>query len=891
MPFHRDKTRNGYERIWDVFRKTWTSTYKMVASHFYSTNLEKLNDGKKHVGDYLVVHHKDFDKNNNNPQNLRLMKWEEHLNLHSTSLKERWQDPKWRAIMQEINIASHNTPEYLEKNSKRMLDYWNSPEGKEQKQKLSINNPLKNPSIVRKVIEKVRLQLIGKKHSKEHNLKISEGLFRAIREGRKESHKITKVCPICMHSFQVPPSGVSSVYCSKKCAVIGQRGERVERIEKTCPICGKTIRLTEWEKDRIYCSWKCYNIGRTIPREIRNCGFCGKPFECAVNSSQKLCSVLCLGRYANEVQRQRREALVPSNNHKIVKIEDIGVQTVYDVSVSGSQLFGLSAGIYIHNTTFSPIQNCTVWATSDSETYQQELTNLLDRIGAEEKILDWAHAIGAYGDLFVKVNGSPGLGVVSVDDGSHPMNIGRVDYEGVLLGFYKCPQGQTSIGSDKGENPEQLIPPWDYVHFRLLGARKRRPRYSDPGYTEMRQIHLITGADTRQITTRYGTSLVTNALPAYKRLRLAEDSLLLARVTRGIIRYIWKLKVSAENAEAVSALVDQYATLITRARAIDTRPNATTPYDDKQSPLTCIEDLFVPIWGDMDLSQVKVGGEADIRWIVDIDSLRQQLAFSLACPLALGGAYVKEATGSLGSEAISKLDIRFARNARTLQRALIVGLTRLCQIHLAYMGMDPDPRLFEIHMTETSTAEEESLRKSLESGMRTFVNFVKSLRAVAGRKLDGEKTWDYFNEKILRLKDFKLRDFYKSPEVVRKEMEAQKAALADKATAASPEEPGKTPILTSVKRKPKEVIQEVMEQKRQRPIENLDLCSYLPTTPKVILERCVTIPEANGIFWIEKRDQDTWNHLTSGMLVRIGEAKEILKENKENSQPLLPFRV
>ena len=598
-----------------------------------------------------------------------------------------------------------------------------------------------------------------------------------------------------------------------------------------------------------------------------------------------------------ETRRAKARLMECLLNHKVVKVEWLKEkQDVYDITTEKNHNFPLEIGVFCHNSlehwfvgpavilyanvasTFSYLQGCTVWVTSDSETYQQELTKLFDRIGIEEKILDWAHAIGAYGDLFVKINGSPGLGVVSVDDSLHPMNIGRVDYEGVLLGFYKCPQGQTSISNDKGENPEQLIPPWEYVHFRLLGARRKRPRYSDPGYTEMRQIHLITGADTRQVTTRYGTSLVTNALPAYKRLRLAEDSLLLARVTRGIIRYIWKLKVSADNAEAVSALVDQYATLITRARAIDTRPDATTPYDDKQSNLTCIEDLFVPIWGDMDLSQEKVGGEADIRWIVDIDSLRQQLAFSLACPLAIGGAYVKEATGSLGSEAISKLDIRFARNARTLQRALILGLARLCQIHLAYMGMDPDPRLFEIHMTETSTAEEESLRKSLESGMRTFVNFVKSLKAVAGRKLDGEKVWDYYNEKVLRLKDFKLRDFYKSSEVVQKEIEVQKAAVAAKAVAAPPEEAGKTPLFTSKKKKIGQVIQEVMVQRKLRPIGNLDLCSYLPTTSKAILENCFELPGAGGVSWIERRDQDTWNNLTKGMMVRIGEAKEEVKE-------------
>lgn len=557
-------------------------------------------------------------------------------------------------------------------------------------------------------------------------------------------------------------------------------------------------------------------------------------------------------------------------------------------------------------STYNPIRNCTVWVTADNNMYQQELSALIDRIGIEEKIHDWAYTVAGYGDLFMEVNGVPGLGIVSIDDGMHPMTLSRVDYNGVLVGFYKSPQGQAN-----DNQKADLIPPWRYVHFRLLGAKRKRPRFNDPGYTEMRQIHLITGADTKQLTTRYGTGIPVNALPSYKRLRLAEDSLLLARVTRGIIRYIWKMKVDMNNAEAVSALMDQYAALITHARSIDTR-EGSTGFDSKQNPLTVIEDIFVPVWGTADdLKYEKIGGEADIRWIVDVDNLRQQLAFSLATPPALGGAYVQEASGALGSEAIGKLDIRFSRSARRIQRALIMGITRLCQIHLAYKGMDPDTALFQVHMSETSNVEEEQLRKNLETGLRTFAQFRKALKGVVGRKLDEGKLFDYYNEKILKLEDFNIEDMLKSPQVLQKEMEeklrmaqqkAEQAAQGEGspaegakggewrpqgATPAEAPEGGRRPVrLTPEPISASKVTEDRPWRKlRRQPIENLDLVSYVPIIEKVqegdaklvhIFESVSTLDNTKAIrpgkIGFESRDALSWYKIAGS--AKVVEAKD-----------------
>jgi hypothetical protein len=424
--------------------------------------------------------------------------------------------------------------------------------------------------------------------------------------------------------------------------------------------------------------------------------------------------------------------------------------------------------------------------------------------------------------------------------------------------------------------------------------------------SEYRTVHLM-GPETKQVTSKYGSSLLINSLPIYKRLRLAEDSILLARLTRGILKYVYKIKVDGMNVEAASAIIDEYMTILKRARALNTDPNSQN-YDSKSNPMGClvgdtqirlcngnsvaikylvenkdefigqevwsknpdtlnletskivsaqqtrlnavivrvhiksasyvryidctpdhkcmlkdgtykeakdlevgedlmsyitnmdvsvievealkeredtyditvetnsnfsldtgiivhnsVEDLFIPVWGDTNDIQIEeIGGKTDIRWIVDVEELRNQLASALRCPLALLGGYVQEASGQLGAEAISQLDIRFARSARRLQRALIEGITRLCQIHLAYQNMDPDPRLFEVHMSETSTAEEKAISETLGNNVDVisgFMNMLDDITEGTGKKFDKVEIADYFNRKILKLGDLDLKSF------------------------------------------------------------------------------------------------------------------------------------
>jgi hypothetical protein len=208
-------------------------------------------------------------------------------------------------------------------------------------------------------------------------------------------------------------------------------------------------------------------------------------------------------------------------------------------------------------------------------------------------------------------------------------------------------------------------------------------------------------------------------------------------------------------------MIDDLQGELKRARALDINP--TNPnYQDRFGSLSALEDIILPVWGDVNnLDIEKIGGEVDIRWIKDIDELRNQLACALRIPLQLLGGYQNEIPSSLGASSLERVDIRFARQARRLQRSLINGITRLVQIHLAYQGIDPDLNLFKIQMAETSSAEEEELKNALGTGIDVVDKLSDLAEKLLGVDLDKKELFDYMNKKFLKLNDLDVESLIK----------------------------------------------------------------------------------------------------------------------------------
>ena len=85
MPIYFNSS-NGYETLKLNSKKGWKSTYKLVAEEYFSEEIKQkdLEGAKDNMPYNVAIHHKDFNKNNNNPDNLKVMTSKEHWKYHAS---------------------------------------------------------------------------------------------------------------------------------------------------------------------------------------------------------------------------------------------------------------------------------------------------------------------------------------------------------------------------------------------------------------------------------------------------------------------------------------------------------------------------------------------------------------------------------------------------------------------------------------------------------------------------------------------------------------------------------------------------------------------------------------------------------------------------------------
>ena len=103
MPFYRivnkksDKLFDRYEKIYNPQSNKYEFTHRIIASEL-----------SKDVNTYNTVHHKNFDKYNNNPTNLIWMDYNEHHKMHGDLARKNWNDPIKRKTHEDFKAYNQS---------------------------------------------------------------------------------------------------------------------------------------------------------------------------------------------------------------------------------------------------------------------------------------------------------------------------------------------------------------------------------------------------------------------------------------------------------------------------------------------------------------------------------------------------------------------------------------------------------------------------------------------------------------------------------------------------------------------------------------------------------------------------------------------------------------
>ena len=108
-----------YHQIFDHTTKKWIFTHRMVANYFKSINLhnELVYDNRFVDERKSVIHHIDYNKHNNSPENLAFMSGIDHFKLHANTYSVWWN-----------SLTDQQRNDYKQKNAKAVKSaYANNP--------------------------------------------------------------------------------------------------------------------------------------------------------------------------------------------------------------------------------------------------------------------------------------------------------------------------------------------------------------------------------------------------------------------------------------------------------------------------------------------------------------------------------------------------------------------------------------------------------------------------------------------------------------------------------------------------------------------------------------------------------------------------------------------
>ena len=301
----------------------------------------------------------------------------------------------------------------------------------------------------------------------------------------------------------------------------------------------------------------------------------------------------------------------------------------------------------------------------------------VNRLDIHTSLPMWTRNLCKYGDNFVHLNIDQTSGIIGARQlPNFEIERRENDIQGVIS------QSQLEgVNADEKSNKTKFFwkgrditfNSWQIAHFRLLGDDRKLP---------------------------YGTSFLEKARRIWKQLILAEDAMLVYRVTRAPERRVYKIFVGNIDNEDVGAYVDEIANRFKRAPLIDPQ---TGQMDLRYNQLGIDQDIFVPTRSEDAQTPIDtLPGAQNLDQIADIEYLQRKLFTALRVPKTFLG--FEEPTGEGKNLALQ--DIRFSRTINRIQQAVLHELNKVAIIHLYLLGFHDDIDNFTLTLNNPSTQAE-----------------------------------------------------------------------------------------------------------------------------------------------------------------------------------------
>lgn len=324
-------TIEGYEMVFDPYQYRWIFTH--ILSDKYN---QKNNPNYNLRGEHK--HHIDFNKLNNNPDNLVRLPKDNHLKLHSELAYKTLQRPDVLLKLAKL----HGTKEFREKIRKAMT----------------------TPKMRKLLSDRAKLQWQDKNYKKymtqkfmdfynsnsEYRKQNNERLFKAQKDywSKTENHE----CQSKINKYFFGKHPERKLFLRKIALKEWQNGKLLAWRSETT----KKQWTSEFRKNRKEAYNKTYLSRALVSLQnlYQKVGYIDtkayQHLRLSTNNKTLLKYETIKNRFFDGDEKRLTDAVV-NYNHKIKKIVKFGKRMdVYDLEVEGTHNFALSSGVFVHNS-------------------------------------------------------------------------------------------------------------------------------------------------------------------------------------------------------------------------------------------------------------------------------------------------------------------------------------------------------------------------------------------------------------------------------------------------------------------------------------------------------------------------------------------------------------
>jgi intein/homing endonuclease len=309
---------DGYEKILNHFTKEWEFTHRMVANN---ASIEKHESCL--IENFKVIHHKTFDKKNNNPDCLQYMGRKAHALYHASLGDQNLLSESSRNKLRQVM----KTDEYKLNHREAVKQAWKNDDGDRKRKLIDCNiKHRKMEKMQLKLSEMIQNEIIDWKGSNNPNWKERpsfDNIVRCVSNGHYSIEAVSKELKCSLPAIRevLNEKNYDWMTFVNQFDCKSRRGRKLVNLD-----------ITHYENIAKHCATR-----REFHKKID------------------------LSRFGFESYLKRNEILpkdwyaknIGISNHKVVSIEFMKFEDpidVYDLEIEDWHNFALAAGIVVHNS-------------------------------------------------------------------------------------------------------------------------------------------------------------------------------------------------------------------------------------------------------------------------------------------------------------------------------------------------------------------------------------------------------------------------------------------------------------------------------------------------------------------------------------------------------------